>query len=363
MEQRPDQKTVSILSLKTAAFAFVFVLVCYFRPFNPNPLRFTPTSDEMCAINYPVAAFTPSCFARPQSHIAHHQRLCLPQLSPGRSSFSNARRPRLIHCTADTAQPGVAPPVPPIPVEKNPVDIIALRDNWVAVNKPPSILVHRTKLYRATPGETYLVDEVRRAIEAIHGAPVNVLPVQRLDRPTSGVMVFALGDSKSASQLQNALQSEDSRKEYWTLAYGADMPEKWENHHPLRDLTGKTRKQRPASSTFEQLLRLNDSDISVVRARIATGRRHQIRRHLSNSRHAVLGDTSYGKGAMNRNARELYGVPRCCLHSRRITFVDPTTREQVTFEAPVPQDLRDVLARLPDCDEHHEGLLDLGTLK
>lgn len=321
------------------------------------------TSDRCNAQAHEIA-FAPSFVGRKghsQSHVVQHRSFCghntsLKTYCPGKS-----RRPTPTLCNRAIAkldaQPGLL-----TASERNSVEIIALTDDWVAVNKSAGVLVHRTKLYHATPGESYLVDNVRHAVEGILGTPTSVLPVQRLDRPTSGVIIFALGDSKNASQLQNALQSEDSRKEYWTLAFGADMPEKWENHHPLRDLTGKSRKQRPASSAFEQLLKLNESDMSVVRAQISTGRRHQIRRHLSNSRHPVVGDTSHGKGSLNRRVREQFGITRCCLHSRRVTFRDPRSLNLVSLEAVVPQDLREVLDRLPDYDNSHGTILDLGTI-
>ena len=305
-------------------------------------------------------AFAVGGFACPRNQLLRTHSICRRAL-PARRKRIRCVRNSVPLSTAGSPQPE-ASPVSDAECVAAPLDIIALQENWVAVNKPPSMLVHRTKLYHARPGETYVVDEVRKRVGEIRGLPTVVLPVQRLDRPTSGVMVFALGDSKRASQLQNALQSEHSRKEYWAIAFGAEMPQKWENHHSLRDLTGKTRKERSASSMFEQLLRLDESDLSVVRATLATGRRHQIRRHLSYSRHAILGDTSYAKGPQNRFVREHFGVTRCCLHSRRLSFTDPENGTQINLEAPVPQDLRDVLARARECEQHHDITLDLGNL-
>lgn len=241
------------------------------------------------------------------------------------------------------------------------VDILAITDTWVAVNKPAGILVHKTKLYHSKQGERYLVDEVKRALRQRFGYARKVLPVHRLDRPTSGVMLFSLDSPQHATALHASLQSNLSCKQYWVLTFGADMPTKWDNNFPLRDLTGKDRKQREASSSFEQLLRLDEVDMSVVRAQITSGRRHQIRRHLSYSRHPVVGDTSYTKGFLNREAREKYGATRCCLHARRISFKDPYTSENVLVDSPVPHDLRQVLSRIDGYDEEkHRPLIDLG---
>lgn len=238
--------------------------------------------------------------------------------------------------------------------QKQNVEILALTDSWVAVNKPPGMLVHRTKLYHAMPHEKYVVDIVSQLVSARKGSPVTVKPVQRLDRPTSGVMVFALGCADNAARLQATLQSSDTEKLYWALVWGADMPEKWVNEHSLMDLTGKNRKQRSARTEINKLIGMDESDLSIVSAKIRTGRRHQVRRHLSNSRHSILGDTSYGRGTRNRKARENFGVSRCCLHAWCLTFQDPVLQERVRLDVPVPSDLQDVVKSVPDFPWSHD---------
>lgn len=244
------------------------------------------------------------------------------------------------------------------------VQIVHLEEEaWVAVAKPPGMLVHRTKLYHAKPGEVYVVDAVASAVSQLLGRETSVLPVQRLDRCTSGVMVFALDSSANAASLQSALQAEDAKKQYFALSFGCDMPLKWTNDNPLKDLTGKVRKQRAARTDFEQLLRLEEADLSVLRAELRSGRRHQIRRHLSNSRHPILGDTSYAKGVQNRRVREEYGVERCCLHARRLEFTDPASSKRHVLHAAVPVDIRTVLQRVPGYNEaEHNQLLDMGDM-
>ncbi|KAI0564742.1 RNA pseudouridylate synthase [Gracilaria domingensis] len=218
-----------------------------------------------------------------------------------------------------------------------------LTDRWVAVDKPPGILVHRTKLYKSAPREKYLTDYVSHLAHQETGIDQKILPVQRLDRPTSGVIVFALGCASNASELQAALQSQDCVKQYWALAFGAHMPKKWVNDHPLKDIDGKERKQRNARTEFEVIEAFDTADVVAVSACLSTGRRHQVRRHLSNSRHPILGDTSYCKGKLNRMVRDIYGVKRCCLHSQTLSFKDPSTTERVIIHAPLPSDLHTVL--------------------
>ncbi|PXF49906.1 tRNA pseudouridine synthase C [Gracilariopsis chorda] len=233
--------------------------------------------------------------------------------------------------------------------------VLRVSSDWIAVNKPPGVLIHRTKLYKTPPGETFLVDYVSLIAEQLTGFKQQVFPVQRLDRPTSGVIVFALGSTENAARLQAALQSESSFKQYWALAFGTHMPISWINENPLKDLQGKDRKQRSARTEFEVIEAYHQADVVAVNARIKTGRRHQIRRHLSNSRHPILGDTSYCKGKLNRMARDCYGVTRCCLHSQLLCFSDPLTGDHVRIEASIPEDLRAVQERVANTKACAQG--------
>lgn len=236
------------------------------------------------------------------------------------------------------------------------IQILQINDNFVAVNKPAGMLVHRTKLDKRTNKDTrFLVNELRELLTT------DIFPVHRLDRCTSGVMLFALHNSENAARLQDALQQPSTMKRYWALTAGDCMPQTWVNEHPLKDLTGSNRKQRSAKTEFERLLCLDDARVNVVRALLRSGRRHQVRRHLSNSRYEILGDTSYARGALNRHVREAYGVSRCCLHSRRLSIVDPFgTDETLHFAADVPEDLTSVLRNIPGyVAENFDHLVDL----
>lgn len=244
------------------------------------------------------------------------------------------------------------------------IEVLHVTDRWVAVNKPAGLLMHRTKLYPSARGERFLVDLVRHRLRppARFRERLDIYPIHRLDRPTTGVVLFGLHDSRTAAMLQEALQnSAGARKQYWTLAFDnvdhnddddstGSMPDAWVNDHPLKDITSggggrRNRQQRPARTEFERLALLGD--VAVVRATLATGRRHQIRRHLSNGRFPVVGDTSHGDTKRNHNAADMFGVQRCCLHARRLSFVDPFTNECVQLQVPVPDDLRQVVHALP----------------
>ncbi len=211
-------------------------------------------------------------------------------------------------------------------------------DLLVAVSKPGGLLVHRTPESRDT---VFLLQQLRDQLGGDW-----LYPVHRLDRAASGVMLF--GRSPEATKLlQAALNALDAVKEYLALVRGTTR-EKWEIDRPLT--CGETKKKQPARTSFEQVRKIPIDDaytLTLVRARIHTGRRHQIRRHLAHTKNHILGDTTYGKGRINRHFRDKFGLPRMFLHAVRIAFDHPAGGERLDLAAPLPADLQGFLAGLP----------------
>ncbi len=222
-----------------------------------------------------------------------------------------------------------------IPADRqlSPIVVLHHDDDVVAVDKPGGLIVHRT---RESSDRVFLVQLVREQIGR------HVYPVHRLDRAVSGVMAFATS-SEAARALQESLGAPDARKEYLALVRG-DAPDRGETDRPLTSDRGV---RREAFTEFECLARF--SRMSLLRVRIRTGRRHQIRRHLSHLAHQVIGDTTYGKGRINRALRESYGLPRLFLHAALLDVRHPTLDERLSVRAPLAADLREFLERLPDC--------------
>lgn len=206
------------------------------------------------------------------------------------------------------------------------------------VNKPSGIHVHRTPLTR---DRVFLLQQVRDQLGQL------VYPVHRLDRATSGALLFAFG-GEDARLLQEALRAPEARKEYLALVRG-ETPERFHSERPIGG--------REARTDFERLAFVPDARCSLIVARLSSGRRHQIRKHLNHLGHHVLGDTSHGKGKDNRYFRETYGLPRLFLHARRLTFRHPRSGALVDVVAPLAAELAEVLARLPS-----EGLGSLAAL-
>ena len=136
----------------------------------------------------------------------------------------------------------------------------------------------------------------------------------------------------------------NTRKEYLALVRGG-TPAEGETRRPL---TADNGVKKEAHTSFEKIAEL--SRCSLLRVRIHTGRRHQIRRHLSHLAHQLIGDTSYGKGRINTFFREEYGLPRLFLHASRLEIDHPRTGERLEIFAPLADDLRRFLKRLPDHD-------------
>lgn len=236
--------------------------------------------------------------------------------------------------TEPTSRPGD----PGAPIVEVPV--LWLDDDLVVVSKPGHMSVHRGP--KSQPGERYVLQTVRNQILR------HLFPVHRLDRQTSGALAFGLSKDMAA-KLQANLQADDAAKTYLVLCRGETEAE----FRSDRPLTGDNGEKQPARTDFRRLATF--SRCSLLQARLHTGRTHQIRRHLDHLAHQVIGDVQHGKGRINRWFREHHGLPRMFLHAWKLAFRHPRTDERLEIVDPLPPDLRDFLARLPDVSD---GLLD-----
>ncbi len=212
------------------------------------------------------------------------------------------------------------------------IPILWQDETAVAVHKPAGLLVHNSRW--AGPKETSLRQLVARQLGQ------QTYPIHRLDRPTSGVLLYALSHD-AARHWHAQLRQPDTMKIYLALARGCI-------DHPLTiDLPLKEGERfRPAVTHIQPLAYHAGEHVTWLAARIETGRRHQIRRHLSRVAHQLIGDTTYGKGRINRHFREVYGLHRLFLHAWRLEITHPYTGERLRLRASLPPDLRMPLKRL-----------------
>jgi tRNA pseudouridine65 synthase len=209
-------------------------------------------------------------------------------------------------------------------------------ERLAAFVKPSGLLVHRGW----GDDRVTALDLARRAVGA------RVYPVHRLDRATSGVLLFAL-DSASAAAMGRLFEAGLVQKTYLALVRGV-TPAEGVIDHPVPKSEGGPRV--PAVTTFRR--RHVVDRWSLVEARPKTGRLHQIRRHLKHLGHPVVGDVNYGKGDVNRLFRERFGLCRLALHAAELSFTHPFTGEVQALVAGLPDDLRGPFDRMgiPELD-------------
>jgi len=200
----------------------------------------------------------------------------------------------------------------------------------VVVNKPAWSVAHRT---RGAAGAMVLVDALRQQL----GAPVYT--VHRLDRQTSGVLIFAL-TSEIASLLSDQVRARIWRKTYLGLCRGVIIEE-------LRVDRGVPQGEiRRDALTEIRPLEHFCGRYTLVQATPRTGRRHQIRYHLRHISHPLVGDTNYGKGNINRFFRATFDLSRMFLHAESLSLPHPVENRTLQVDAPLPADLARVLQRL-----------------
>ena len=226
---------------------------------------------------------------------------------------------------------------------------IVFRDEWlVAVDKPPALLVHRSEVDRR---------ETRFAVQLVRdrlGCPV--WPAHRLDRGTSGVLLFALS-ADIAAALGRAFESGAVTKRYVALVRG--WPEaQGVIDHPLAVLDDQSarvrdREPQPSVTQYSRLAQLEldlpddrhaTSRYALLELSPETGRRHQLRRHLKHIAHPIVGDATYGKGRLNRAFAERAGVRRLWLHARSLSLTHPVTGSALSIEAPLAEDWQRLFA-------------------
>ncbi|MBK8482396.1 MAG: pseudouridylate synthase [Proteobacteria bacterium] len=200
----------------------------------------------------------------------------------------------------------------------------------VAIAKPAGAVVHRTRGAAEAP---ILISMLSDQLGA------RVFPLHRLDRQTSGVMVFARS-STDAARLAEDLRAHRWRKTYLALCRGP-LRSAIEVDHPVPE----GEKRRPARTCFEPLETFCGR-FTLARATPLTGRRHQVRYHCKHLRHPIVGDTNYGQGPINRFFRETFSLHRLFLHAESLELTHPRRLATIAITCPLDQALQDVLSAL-----------------
>lgn len=225
------------------------------------------------------------------------------------------------------------------------------RDAWLlAVHKPAGLLVHRS------PIDKHETEFALQYARSLNGGE-HVYPLHRLDRPTSGLLVFAR-DPHTASSLGKALMAGNVSKTYQAMVRGW-TPEHGLIDHPLRDepedrrLRGEPQPEREARTRYRRLAITEipvaieghpTSRYSLVELYPETGRKHQLRRHMKHINHPIIGDANHGRGRHNRYFAERFGQGRLMLAATEMVFAHPATGEPVYLRAPLEDSFSSVLS-------------------
>ena len=229
---------------------------------------------------------------------------------------------------------------------------IIYRDEFlIAINKPSGLLVHRSAIDR---------HETRFAMQLLRDQiGQHVFPVHRLDKPTSGVLVFAL-TATIAARMGELFATRQTHKTYVALVRGI-LPDYIEVDHPLAeeldscsDKNMRRPEAKPALTEFFRLAQITlpyavdkypEVRYSLVKCIPHTGRKHQIRRHLKHISHPIIGDAKHGKGKHNRFFADTFNAPRLLLAATEIKFPHPVSNHPVAITAPLDATMSQLVAK------------------
>jgi pseudouridine synthase, RluA family len=233
--------------------------------------------------------------------------------------------------------------------------IIYEDDYILGVDKPGNLLVHRSgKSFRSN-----LIYQLRHCQDPVRYGNVDI--INRIDRETSGVVLLAK-DKKSLRIMNDAFAIRAMSKEYSAIVKGIPRTGAWTDTSPIGKDAGSlirykyridAENGKPAETRFELLQKIGDR-FSVICAKPVTGRTHQIRVHLVSAGLSIVGDKLYGMAEKEflswrddtANFKGRLSFHRQALHCARISFVHPVTKNEISVEAPMPEDMKKLVNTL-----------------
>jgi tRNA pseudouridine65 synthase len=177
-----------------------------------------------------------------------------------------------------------------------------------------------------------------------------VYPVHRLDRKTSGLLVFALNEEVN-KHLQMAFMNRKIDKKYVALVRGF-IAEKGTIDYALTNEAGKVQDALTHFKLLQQFEieipngKFTTARFSLVEVEPETGRMHQIRKHFAHIFHPIIGDRPHGCNKQNKLFLEKWGMNSMLLHASELTFKHPVSDQEITFEARLPADFKMTIERL-----------------
>ena len=214
-----------------------------------------------------------------------------------------------------------------------PLDIIYEDEYLLILNKPAEIAIHPSILHY----DNSLSNGVKFYFDKL-GLKKKIRIVNRLDRNTSGIVIFAKNEYIQECLIKQ-MKTKELKKEYLAIAKGILEPKSYTLNFPIARKEGSIIERTVSSAgdsaiTHYKVLK-EFNNLSLVHIILETGRTHQIRVHFSYIGHPILGDTLYGSPS------EL--INRQALHSYKLTFIHPVTKKVLSLEAPLPNDIENII--------------------
>lgn len=238
--------------------------------------------------------------------------------------------------------------IQPEPIE---LEIVYRDENLIAINKPAGMLVHRSWLDKY---ETVFAMQTLRNQIGQH-----VFPLHRLDKPTSGILFFALS-SEVAAQFSPLFSGREIKKTYHAIVRGwieegdtLDYPLKEQLDKIADKKASKEVEAKEAITEYTPLAKVElpystgkfpTSRYCLMELKPQTGRKHQLRRHMAHLRHPIVGDTTHGDGKHNRLFKENLDSHRLLLHASGLSFTHPITNENIEIKAGVDETWQRLMA-------------------
>lgn len=211
------------------------------------------------------------------------------------------------------------------------IDILYQDNHLIAVNKRAGDLVQGDQT-----GDVPLPDRIKEYLKEKYNKPGNVFcgVIHRLDRPTTGVVLFAR-TSKGLERMNKAFKERQTQKTYWAIVegklHGENTPKHYLKKNPKNNkaIVFKRPEVGAKEASLSYRVLTTGDNYSLVEIELHTGRHHQIRAQFSALGHSIKGDVKYGARRGERDKS-------ICLHARTLEFQHPTTKENVTITAPAP---------------------------
>ena len=244
--------------------------------------------------------------------------------------------------------------------EDLPLPILYEDADLVVIDKPAGMVVHPGAGHRSGT----VVNALLHHVDDLSGIGGELRPgiVHRLDRGTSGVMVAAKNDT-AHQELSRQFADREVEKEYIALVWGLVQAGKRIDAPIGRDPNDRqkmsTRARRSRSAVTRVTWALNLRGVSLIHVAIHTGRTHQIRVHLSEIGHPIVGDQTYGgvHRHVAADVRPVQRLERPFLHAARLKFTHPSDGRVMEFESPLPADLQSVIDEI----RHRQEPRDVGA--